>query len=409
MGGDVREESLKQDDLVAQQTQQVIAVGLARAEVWVRSARVNLAVTCLAMGLAAVAFALDSSLLPLGQLTAARIAVLLLTAWVPYELATLAHHRFGPDDRLSRLARDLDAMTRAAALLLALVFSGPAVVVFMLLAISRSFAWQARPPKQLHRSVVLEAVSHGAVAAFSVATGRPAMATLVVLNFFALVIGLSMTGRALARAAAARVERDLLESQLAAGELSRVRSRIAREIHDGAGANLMALVLQLRRGAQAEPALALLHAEAQMLLEDLRSVVWSIRGGQGTLGELVKLLDARCARLCEGLSYERSKPPLGTEHTPIGAVAALTALRVGPQLVRFAAKAPSTRRLRFEFQVDPSLQLSLEADSAADVSGPELDEARLWLAEVGGALTFVATAGSSGGRLQALIPLEAQA
>lgn len=407
MGGDVLAGPLKPSDLVEQLTQKAIAAELARAEAQVRSAPVNIAVTGLATGLIAVAFALESAHLVIGELTATRITLLILTAWLPYEVATLAHHRLGPDHRLSWLTRDLDAMTRAVALLLALVFSGPAAVFFMLLILARCFAWQASPPDQIRRALFLEAVSHGAVAAFAVATGRTAMGTLVGLNFLAKALGLSTTGRALARAAAARVERDALESQLAAVQLGQVRGKIAREIHDGAGANLMALVLQLRQGSQAEPALAPLHAEAQLLLEDLRAVVWSIRGGQGTLGELVKLLDARCARLCEEMTYERSTPPPGTEHTPVGAVAALTALRVGPQLVRFAGKVRGTGRLRLQFQVDAALQLLVDTGAAAGPSEPDLDEARRWLAEAGGALTLVAAGDKLGSQLRASIPLEA--
>lgn len=411
MGGDLRAEPLKHSELIARRTQEVIAAELAQAETWQRSPSVNAGVTVVAAALVALGFALESLHLVLGELTATRVALLVAGAWLPYELGALAQRLRGHRHPLARRARALDALARATVMLLALVYSGPAAVLFMLLNMPRSFAWQAMPAARVRRTLVFEALTHAGVAAFALFTGRPAMATLVVLTFFAYALGLTTTAGARARAVAARVERDVLESQLAAHELGRVRGKIAREIHDGAGANLLALVLQLRHGARAEPSMASLHAEAQLLLEDLRSVVWSIRGGQGTVGELVKLLDARCGRLCAGMAYERSKPAAGTEHTPVGAVAALTALRVGPELMRFAAQLPDAHRLHFELQVGSTLQLLVDVGATAEQRSSGLDDARRWLDEVGGSLAFVAATqpvGTEiGGQLRASIPLDA--
>jgi signal transduction histidine kinase len=103
------------------------------------------------------------------------------------------------------------------------------------------------------------------------------------------------------RLAAADAERARLAAELAETRVRQERQRIARDIHDGLGADLAALDWRLRslRGAPD------LREEVDELVarlghgtSELRAIVWALRTPSRTWSELVAYLRQRAAELC---------------------------------------------------------------------------------------------------------------
>jgi signal transduction histidine kinase len=103
------------------------------------------------------------------------------------------------------------------------------------------------------------------------------------------------------RLAAADAERARLAAELADTRVRQERQRIARDIHDGLGADLAALDWRLRslRGTSG------LRDEVDELVarlghgtSELRAIVWALRTPSRSWGELVAYLRTRAAELC---------------------------------------------------------------------------------------------------------------
>ncbi len=367
-------------EAVADESARVIAQLAAAAEKRPRSLPMNGLVTaaCVVAALTSVALS-DTSLL--GSLTPARAAAIIGTWGLIFEAANVAFWWLGPTHVVARAASVLDEMGRSASLMVMLSLSGSAALIFYIASLLRGFAWHPVPVREVWRGVAANFVSHAVVAAVCLQVGRAENAALVMLAFSAWAIGRGMTGHSLARSVRARVERDLLERELLRLEVSTVRERIAREIHDGIGADVMALLLELRRSAQSE----VLAGEAQEVLDDLRTVVWSLRSG-GTIAEMGKLLDATCRRLCPKAYTRSSSPALALQ--PVGGGASLSVLHIARALVGCAAARTGLTRVNVELGLHGgAISLVVEADGIS--SGPNdslLAQARAAVDETSGTL-----------------------
>jgi signal transduction histidine kinase len=86
------------------------------------------------------------------------------------------------------------------------------------------------------------------------------------------------------------------------------RSRIARDLHDGVGSELAALVWRLRRlatdpgtgSAKLEDELVAMERRVRNVLGDLRQVVLDLRPAPASWAETIKALRERCQELCDG-------------------------------------------------------------------------------------------------------------
>ena len=104
--------------------------------------------------------------------------------------------------------------------------------------------------------------------------------------------------------AAADRERQQLAGELAEARVFEERRRIARDIHDGIGADLAALDWRLR-GLREQLGAAALQAEVDEVAtrlaagaDDLRAVVWALRTPERTWPEIVAYVRQRAAELC---------------------------------------------------------------------------------------------------------------
>lgn len=362
-----------------------------------RSPSVNLAVTAI------IAIAIAGAVLPgLPWRTSGRGALAVGLAWGIFELATLAHHALGPRHPRSLWISRLDTFTRYLAPLALIDFGGTGASPLWLVGMVNAFVWSARPVPSLRFEVACIVISHAALGAAFLVAGRVGDAWLAVLVLLASTGGHTMSARMVMRAARTRAERDVIERHLHEASLLQDRERMARELHDGVGADVMALVLRLRRAAErgTHPNAERLAARARALLDELRGVVWSLRNEQGTLAELGKLVDANCRSVLGGSGYARATPA-EQGLRPIGPAASLTAIAVARELVRVAAGRAEERQLQLTLTATDALRLRVEG-AASSPSDEELAPARSALAAVKGSLTTHA-----GAAMEATIPIDA--
>lgn len=332
-----------------------------------RGAMANLLVT---LGAVIVA---SSARLPIarhvwGDTSSMTVLAVSAAVWTSYELAALAFHVFGPDHAVTTVASTLDALVRQSAFIGLVWCSGSAASVVWVAAMADAFEW--RPKSTRRRAVALAVLVTPFVVlatAFALA-GKTGDAWLTVLVLLASTIGHLMSARMAASNAQVRAERDAIELRLREALLRQDRERLARELHDGIGADIMALVFRLRREARATSSAqtARLAERAQGLLDELRGVVWSLRNEQGTLAELGKLIDATCRSVGRDVRYARTTP-LASSQTPIGPRAARTALTTAREYAKAAASRPNIAHCRVELTVTDALELRVEDDGGGRV------------------------------------------
>lgn len=123
-------------------------------------------------------------------------------------------------------------------------------------------------------------LSHAPLALAFLILGQYADSLFAISAFFATLSVQSSTSKSAAEAMRMEKEQQRLEREYAEEQLSQERTRVARELHDGAAADVTALILQLRRRAfrQHDAAAAdALEAKTKKVLSDMRAVVESLR------------------------------------------------------------------------------------------------------------------------------------
>lgn len=304
----------------------------------------------------------------LGELTLTRTWLLLAVVSSAFLLATLAYHALGAKHRVYRGAAAVDRLCRTSALMTSLVLSGQAALLFLLVCLPRGFAWRAESARERRRTIAVELLGYSLVAGACAVLGRPASAAVVLLSLSAFGVAYGMTARSTSRGVRARVERDLLDRTSLGLEVTNLRGRAARELHDGVGADVMALVLQLRDASDRDPKAVGLAQRAEQVLAGLRSVVWWLRKEEGTVGELAKLVDATCSKRCAGLTYQR-RPLAGDATLRLGSAVALGVLRAAQELVRLGVQRTNATRVTLSLDAGATLELTVEADGLEPADG----------------------------------------
>ncbi|MDP3153597.1 MAG: histidine kinase [Archangium sp.] len=303
-----------------------------------------------------------------GELSLLRTSLLLVVVSSAFFLATLAYHALGAEHRLYRVTAAVDRLCRTSALMTSLVLSGEAALFFLLVCLPRGFAWRAESAHERRRTIAVELLGYSLVAGACAGLGRPASAAVVLLSLGAFGVAYGMTARSTSRSMRARVERDLLDRTSLGLEVTNLRGRAARELHDGVGADVMALVLQLRDASARDPKAAGLAQRAEQVLAGLRSVVWWLRKEEGTVGELAKLVDATCSKRCAGLTYLR-RPLAGDATLRLGSAVALGLLRAAQELVRLGGQRTNATQVTLSLDAGATLELNVEADGLEPADG----------------------------------------
>lgn len=327
-----------------------------------RSIRASALVT-LACALVAIGPHLPGATRVIGAVSGAQAASVAGLVWGVFVLATIAFHALGPRHGLSRALSTLDDFVRYGAVLALIFLSGSASSPLWVASMAASYAWSASTPRGARLEVARIVGSHVALIVAFLVARKLGDAWLALLVLLASIIGYMMTARLFAKSARVRAERDVVEQLLRDAMMRRDRERMARELHDGVGADVMALVLRLRRAAEAggDPHVARLAERARDLLDELRSVVWSLRNEQGTLAELGKLIDASCKRVDPAIRYARTTP-IALAKTAIGPRAALAALGRSREMVQAASSRAGVSSVELTLTVGEGLELIVRDD-----------------------------------------------
>lgn len=241
----------------------------------------------------------------------------------------------------SARTRALELVTEVAAAFasVAAIFAARTLATpVWLIAFGRAFAWWPRRRAAAQASRWAMVASHLALAGWWVAEGYPSGGIIVLVLLAGQEVVLRVSSQLVRQRLELEAESEALHRELEALQVRRDSDRIARELHDGLGAELVALNLSLRgKGPTARP-----HQEKVLgLLDELRGVVWSLRGGQGSFGEFEKVVGAQVRATSPSMrvtapvpAVERSLPV-----APDEAFAVLHALHALGQAVTFESAA----------------------------------------------------------------------
>jgi signal transduction histidine kinase len=208
-----------------------------------------------------------------------------------------------------------------------------------------------------------------AAGVFLLAYRDPAGAIASVLAAAIAALVFLASSRANLRLEAETAAREAAQSELAELRLRDERTRIARDLHDGAAADLAAIVwkaeaLRAEAGTDAEQRAQLdtLVTRASDGIDELRSIVWSLRRPSQPWDELVAYVRQRCRELCDGRVTLRvvAEDEEGTGEVP-GALAT-ELLRVAQEGVRNALRHARATRISVRLSPGPPLESVVEDD-----------------------------------------------
>lgn len=240
-----------------------------------------------------------------------------------------------------------------------------------------------------------------AALAFLLVRRDPAGAVACVLAeaIAALVFSTASRGhlqREAANAALVRAQKELSELRL-----REQRQRIARDLHDGPAADLAAIAwraqalrAELSRGEITPTALDGLVTRATEGIDELRSVVWSLRAKARPWGELVAYLRQRCREQCDGRLelVVRADGELDDDAAAreIEGALAVEILRVTQEAVRNAVRHAEATRVEVHLAAGPPWSITVD-DDGKGVPAEAIQRSR------GGLANFRARAQACGG------------
>jgi signal transduction histidine kinase len=326
--------------------------------------------------------------------------------------ATTAYHLSGYS-RLYRLFDAIESLGIQAGVCLFVYRSGGAVSIF----------WLA----YLAHAQLLASVGYCAQNLAIIASG-PATLTLVFwLNgdkasaLLSLLIGAmgahvySTLARVHSSLEASRAREAQLENRLARLRLAEERGRIARDLHDGVGGELAALMWRLRRvpmDADAKPLdageseLGHLEGRIRRVLENLRRVVLDLREEHRSWVDTLAALRERCYDLCAGRQLDFSVA--GALGGPLAPNLAADIECIVSELVRNAVTHGSPLRVEVRIRIGEGIEVSVSDDGTGlapeigNQSSGGLANVRARVTRLGGKLD-IRTA-NSGTHLEVYLP-----
>ncbi len=189
-----------------------------------------------------------------------------------------------------------------------------------------------------------------------------------------------------------RAEASLMRERLDRLLVENERRRIARDLHDGIGADITALIWSARSLEKQGDDTKTLSAGARAIMSELRDVVWGLEGRSRTLGEVA----AEVSRRCTALDPSRVDAAIGfgdeQSAAPLSPSLAVHVVRSAQELARNALTHADASAIKVRLDIDDRLRLVVEDD------GSGLDDAALTrrtgglanlrtrLAEIGGTM-----------------------
>lgn len=205
-----------------------------------------------------------------------------------------------------------------------------------------------------------------AVVTFTVTQGLASGALVTAIAGIALYAYAVMSATAV-RLSETQRQRDRLEAQVTALTVSKERARIARDLHDGVGAELSSLFWQLQSlratatTPEAQASFDTLTSRITQSTDELRNVVWELRATSLTWPELLAHLRTRCLELAGGeASVHVVADEAETREIP-GDVRMHVA-RIVQEAVRNAIHHGRARRLELRLSLSDVLRVEIDDD-----------------------------------------------
>lgn len=256
--------------------------------------------------------------------------------------------RLGPSSRAYKVFDRVETATIQALMALLVWLSGRGDSFFWLLAIVHMMILGGYGTYYRFNLAVFITVTTVLAALFAIVgqLGDAALAAVIgSLGIYIYWVALGVSRKL----AAADAERARLAAELADVRVREERQRIARDIHDGLGADLAAIDWRLR-GLRSDPAIS---AEVDELVArlgqgsaELRTIVWALRTPSRSWTEIVAYLRQRALELC-GDSLQLDLVDEGDGGVPerAGAVA-VDYMRAVLEMVRNACRHANAKQLR---------------------------------------------------------------
>ena len=253
------------------------------------------------------------------------------------------------------------------------------------------------------------------IVTFTVTQGLAAGALVTAIAGIALYAYAVMSATA-ARLSETQRHRDRLEAQLTALTVSKERARIARDLHDGVGAELSSLFWQLQslRAAattpEAQASFDTLTARITQSTDELRNVVWELRATSLSWPELLAHLRTRCLELAGGEASVNVVADEGETREIPGDVRMHVA-RIVQEAVRNAIHHGRARHLELRLSLGDVLRVEIEDDGhgiAPDASRRSVGGLRnldVRVKSLGGVFTAAPRSLGGGTSVRAEIPL----
>jgi signal transduction histidine kinase len=191
----------------------------------------------------------------------------------------------------------LDELTRYAVIAAAIYVTGSVATLFLSTGVLVHLLWRGLDPMVAYRSLLSLATTHSLLVLALASEAKWTEALLLVLFTIGSVPTARFILRLQMRELDVRVETAALMAQNRALAVRKDAERIARELHDGFGADMVALLLRIRRLAPGNASSEALGLRIQRMIDELRATIWALKRGQGTLGELAKLVRSNTRRL----------------------------------------------------------------------------------------------------------------
>jgi signal transduction histidine kinase len=216
--------------------------------------------------------------------------------------------------------------------------------------------------------IVFTVASAAASVFFAVDQGLAAAGLVAAISGVAIFAYAVMSGTA-NRLSETIAQRDGLQAQLTAVTVSQERARIARDLHDGVGAELSSLFWQLQSLAataatpEARASFDGLTQRITQSTDELRNVVWELRATSLAWPELIAHLRTRCAELA-GDSATVAFEASGDETREIAGEVRMNVARIVQEAVRNAIHHGRARRLALRLHLGAALVVEVDDDGS---------------------------------------------
>lgn len=284
----------------------------------------------------------------------------LLALWWLVAVASSIAVRLTGSTRWVRGLAVLEEVVGAWASVVAVFASAPPLVSpVWLVTVARSFAWLPRRGEAVLAGRWGRITAHLALAGWWAGTEHLSGAAIILALLATQMVVLEISTQLVRQRLELAAEAEGLHVELESLQMRQENDRIARELHDGLGAELVALMLSLRgKGPSAEA-----HTRQVLnLLEELRSVVWALRGGRGSFSEFEKLLCAR-ARMTVSAHVVASSE-LRDRAAVVEPDAAIAILAAVHEVLSKAAALAGLSDLRISLEARPTLAVTLHFPGA---------------------------------------------